>query len=107
MTVLRIEHPVPDFDIWKQAFDRDPVDRERSGVVRYRILQAADDPNYVMIDLEFHTADEAEALLAAMRGVWDRVQGTIMSDPRARIAETVEIAEYKPGLPTPHLVEQG
>jgi hypothetical protein len=94
MTVLRIEHPVPDFEMWKRAFDRDPVDRERSGVVRYRILRAADDPNYVMIDLEFQTAAEAEALLAAMRGVWDRVQGTIMSDPRARIAEPVETTEY-------------
>jgi ribosomal protein L35AE/L33A len=94
MTTLRIEHPVPDFEMWKEAFDRDPVGRERSGVLRYRILRATDDPNYVMIDLEFKTAAEAEALLAAMRVVWDRVQGTILSDPRARILETVDTTEY-------------
>jgi hypothetical protein len=94
MTVLHIEHPVSDFEAWKQAFDRDPIGRERSGVRRYRILRATDDPNYVMIDLEFDSPGEAEALLASMRVVWDRVQGTVMSDPRARIVEAVETAEY-------------
>jgi hypothetical protein len=53
MHVLRIEHPVPDYDRWKAAFDSDPADRERSGVRRYRILRTTDDPNYVMIDLKF------------------------------------------------------
>ena len=64
---MRIEHPVADYEAWKQAFDADPVHREKSGVRRYRILRAMDDPNYVMIDLEFDTAGEAEALLASLR----------------------------------------
>jgi len=38
MTILRIEHPIPDFDAWKKAFDSDPVGREKSGVRRYQIL---------------------------------------------------------------------
>ena len=29
MYILRIEHPVPDFDGWKQAFDIDLVAREK------------------------------------------------------------------------------
>ncbi len=95
MTVLHIEHPVPDYEAWKRAFDADPVDRKASGVRRYRILRAMDDPNYVMIDLEFDTAVEAEALLASMRVIWDRVQGTLISDPRARIVETVETSELR------------
>ena len=69
MYMLRIEHPVPDFDGWKKAFDSDPVGREKSGVHRYRVLRPIDDPNYVMIDLEFDTVSQAEALLAAMRVV--------------------------------------
>jgi hypothetical protein len=94
MTVLRIEHPVPNYEAWKVAFDADPVGREKSGVRRYRILRAMDDPNYVMIDLEFDTEGEAETLLASMRVIWDRVQGTLISDPRARIVESVETTEY-------------
>ena len=67
MIVLHIEHPVPDYEAWKQAFDADPSGREKSGVRRYRILRAMDDPNYVMIDLEFDTTDGAEALLSSLR----------------------------------------
>ena len=94
MFILRIEHPVPNFEGWKEAFDSDPVGRERSGVRRYRILRAVDDPNFVTIDLEFDTQREAEGLLAAMQQVWGRVQGTIILNPRARIVETFESKEY-------------
>lgn len=94
MPILRIEHSVPNFDGWKAAFDSDPVGRERSGVRRYEIFRSIDDPNYVMIDLEFDTVAEAEALLAAMRTIWSRVEGSIMSSPQARIVERVESAEY-------------
>lgn len=94
MYILRIEHPVPDFEGWKQAFDSDPVGRERSGVRRYRILRPIDDAQYVMIDLEFDSVAQAEALLAAMRVVWGRVEGTIMTSPQARIVETVEVKAY-------------
>ena len=94
MFVLRIEHRVPDFDGWKKAFDGDPVGREKSGVRRYRVLRPIDDPRYVMIDLEFDTAAQAEALLAAMRVIWGRVQGQIMTSPQARIVEAVETKEY-------------
>jgi len=94
MIVLRIEHRVPDFHGWKMAFDSDPVGRQNAGVRRYRVLRALDDANYVMIDLEFDTVAQAEALLAAMRVVWGRVQGKVMVDPQARIAEAVETKEY-------------
>ena len=94
MTILRIEHPVRDFDTWKEAFDADPVGRERAGVRRYRVMRPLDDPAYVLIDLEFDSSREAEDLLANMRVVWDRVSGTILSDPRARIVESVEAQEY-------------
>jgi hypothetical protein len=94
MYMLRIEHPVPNYDGWKKAFDSDPVGREKSGVRRYQILRSVDDPNYVMIDLEFDTARQAEALLAAMRVVWGRVEGTIMTNPQVRIVEAVETKKY-------------
>jgi hypothetical protein len=94
MYILRIEHPVPDYNGWKRAFDSDPVGREKSGVRRYQISHPIDDANYVMIDLEFDTVNQAEALLAAMRGVWARVEGQIMMNPQARIVEAVETREY-------------
>ena len=94
MVIVRIEHPVPDYGVWKEAFDSDPVGREGSGVRRYQVLRVVDDPNYVMIDLEFDSSSDAEVFLAAMRTVWVRVAGTIMSNPQVRIVEAVEVKEY-------------
>jgi hypothetical protein len=94
MYIVRIEHPIPDFDGWKRAFDSDPVGREKSGVRRYQILRPIDDQKYVMIDLEFDALSQAEAFLTAMRVVWGRVEGTIIMNPQARIVEAVETKTY-------------
>lgn len=94
MVILRIEHPVPNYDGWKQAFDSDPVNRKQSGVRRYRILRPIDDPHYVIVDLEFDTVSQAEALLASMREVWGRVAGTLVMNPQSRIFEVPETAAY-------------
>jgi hypothetical protein len=92
MHILRIEHAVPDFDAWKHAFDIDPVGREESGVRAYRVLRAADDPNYALIDLDFDDRGAAEDFLAKLRALWVRVD--VMRDPTARIVEVVERGQY-------------
>jgi hypothetical protein len=94
MTVLQIEHKVPNFDGWKKAFDSDPIGRKKSGVRRYRVFRPADDPNYVIIDLEFDTLDEAETALAALRGLWTHVEGKVMVNPQTRMLNIVEAKEY-------------
>jgi len=93
MPVLRIEHSVPDFTRWKQAFDSDPADRKGSGVRRYQVLQSVDDPNFVMIDLEFDSLSDAEGLLTKMRRVWSGEGQKVMRNPQARIVDTVETIE--------------
>ncbi len=94
MVILQIEHPVPNFDAWKTAFDSDPVDRAGSGVLRHRIFQPVDDSKYVIIELEFKTLENAEAMLTALQVLWKRVEGTVMMDPKARIVEVVEDSAY-------------
>ncbi len=94
MYILRIEHPVPDFDGWKKVFDSDPVGRKKSGVRRYRVLRPTNDAKYVMIDLEFDTIGLAETMLDALRVLWGRVEGKVMTNPKAQIVETVETKEY-------------
>jgi hypothetical protein len=94
MYILHIEHPVPDFEGWKAAFDSDPVGREQSGVRRYQVLRPVDDDHYAMIDLEFDTEAQAEAMLTALRGLWSRVEGRVMMNPRTRIVEVIEVGEY-------------
>jgi hypothetical protein len=93
--VLRIEHPVPGYDEWKQTFDNDPLDREKSGVRRHKVMRDLDNPNYVLIDLEFEEAGQARAMHEALQGLWGRAQSRgLIGSPQARIVEVVEAREY-------------
>ncbi len=97
MHVLQIEHPIRDFDTWKGAFDRFSDFRQQSGVRRYRVLRPTDDPNYIMIDLEFDSPSEAESFLAGLRrNVWSSREAApaLMGEPQTRIVEAVEVKEY-------------
>ena len=94
MYVLRTEHYAPDFDGWKAMFDGDPVDRAGKGVRHHRVFRANKVPGLICVDLTFDTAEEANALLAAMSEVWKRVTGTLIDAPSARLFEVAEDVEY-------------
>jgi hypothetical protein len=65
-------------------------------VRRYRILQAADDPNFVVIELEFDSTDEAAAFQARLHQLWSggATERLGLEGPKARVMETVETMEY-------------
>lgn len=90
MPTVRIEHTVADFEKWKEVFDNDPADRKGSGVRRYQVFQALDDPNYALIDLDFESLDEAEAFLRTMEQIWGGPAKAVMTNPRSRVLERVE-----------------
>lgn len=91
MPTLQIEHVVRDYESWKAAFDSDPVGREEGGVRSYRILRPADDPRFVIVDLEFATIEEAEAFRRKLRQMWDDIDARLgLESPRARIVDVVE-----------------
>lgn len=96
MPILQLEHRIRDFEMWKAAFDRDPIDRAGLGVRRHRVSRPLDDPNYVVVELEFDTRDEAEACHAALGELWrsGTAAPALVGDPRVRIVEAVESQSY-------------
>lgn len=70
MITLRIDNTVHDFDSWKQVFDRYEDFRRNGGVRSYRIVRAADEPNRVVVDLDFDDAGAAGAFRTALEKVW-------------------------------------
>lgn len=95
MTILRVEHPVLDYDKWKNLFDiKGPDFRARFGARRYQVLRSVDDPRFVMIDVDFDDRNGAEALLKALRELWGQPGHNVDSDQRARIVEAVESEGY-------------
>lgn len=95
MPILHIDHKVRDFKAWKEAFDSDPAGREQGGVRRYQVFRSVDDPNYVMIDLEFDSTKEAEAFQASLHELWGRVADKLgLENAQARIIEKVESKQF-------------
>lgn len=85
-----IEHPVADVDQWKKAFDADPLGRVASGVTGFRVYRLANDESYVLVDLAFASRDEADAFVPRLHMMWERVQGSLIGEPSARVLEMVE-----------------
>ena len=96
-SVVRVEHEVADYEIWKrEGFDRDPLGRAESGVRCWRVLRAGDDPRLVAIELEFDGVPAAEAFVEALGEMWRRVGDRFgwREPPQARIFELVATEEY-------------
>lgn len=91
MPILQIEHAVRDYEAWKRVFDSDPVGREAGGVRGFRIARPADDPKYVIVDLDFDSAAEAEAFRERLQRLWSGAREDLgLESPSARIVDVVE-----------------
>ena len=93
MIILQIEHEVPNYEGWKKAFENDPIDRKKSGVLRYKVFQRTDNPNYVVIDLEFENMENAENTLDSLKTLWKKIDGKIVVNPQIRILKLAESRE--------------
>lgn len=92
MITLHIEHSIVDFTVWNGAFERFADHRERAGVRGYRVLRPVDDPAYIVIDLDFDTAEEAAGFLDFLTTrVWASRDASpaLVGTPQTRILETV------------------
>ncbi|MFB6517011.1 hypothetical protein [Streptomyces sp. NPDC056401] len=93
MFTLHIEHPITDFAVWKSAFDRFAPARKEAGVRRHRVQRPVDDPAYVIVGLDFDTADQAARFLGFLQArVWSSPDNApaLAGIPQTRILETDE-----------------
>jgi hypothetical protein len=95
--IVHAEHGIRDYDLWKAAFDRDPLHRERTGMHRYRIARAMDDPLYLIMDFEFEDVDAAEAFDAALDELWGSraAAPALLGRPHTRLVRSVVTGEYR------------
>lgn len=61
MVTLHIEHPITDYATWRAAFDGFAKARRAAGAIGDRVWRPVDDPCYIVIELDFESAERAEA----------------------------------------------
>jgi hypothetical protein len=94
MSVLHIEHPITDFGAWAAAFDRFSDARRDAGVRAHRVLRPVDDPCYVVVDLEFDTAEAALAFRTFLQMVvWAVPENApaLAGEPRAVVLSAEQL----------------
>jgi hypothetical protein len=96
MTTLRIEHAIHDYGVWQQAFDSFAEVRANAGVRGFAIRRPVDDPKYLMIDLEFGAAGQADAFAQFLhQHVWSSPESSpaLAGAPQTRILDLVRREE--------------
>ena len=94
MTTLHIQHPITDFDTWASAFKRFADARTQAGVRAHRVRRPVDDPNFVVIDLDFDSTEEAVAFRRFLETrVWGVQENApaLVGSPETMILEPVAI----------------
>jgi hypothetical protein len=92
MPTLHIEHEITDIETWLSAFNGFADARRNAGVRAERVQRPVDDPNYIVIDLEFGTVAEAQAFLRFLETrVWAIQQNApaLAGAPQTKILEEV------------------
>ena len=89
-----VQHKVRDFSVWKSVFDeREPV-RWWHGVRRHRIYRSAEDPDDVLVAIEFLSAEQATTYLQDpdLREAMQR--GGVQGEPHIHLCEPVTRIQY-------------
>jgi hypothetical protein len=102
MPTLHIEHPISDLATWLAAFSRFGEVRQRAGVRAERVLHPVDDTQYIHVDLDFDTVEQAAAFKEFLgTNVWTSREASpaLVGTPRARVLTDAHAA---PASATPH-----
>ncbi|MDP9069773.1 MAG: hypothetical protein M3N68_00510 [Actinomycetota bacterium] len=84
--------PDHDFDTWASAFRRFADARSQAGVRAHCVRRPVDDPNYVVIDLDFDSTGEAVAFRRFLETrVWGVQENApaLLGSPETMILEPV------------------
>ena len=93
MVILVSTWEVPDFDRWKQAFDRGMARGPSPGLLAHRVYRATDDANEILLAFDFDTLEHATAFMAGAEEAWLERAGLDVYPP-AFVGEPIEDVRY-------------
>lgn len=94
MVTLHIEHSITDLETWAAAFSRFADARRHAGVRDHRVRRPLDDEHYVVIELDFDSAEAAAGFRDFLRAVvWSDAGNApgLAGEPRTLLLEAAPI----------------
>jgi len=94
-STLLIRYRIEDFARFKRVFDHFGTNRRQHGATAHRLLHLSDDPQEMVVIIEFPSRDEAQAFLNDPKRPLALVESGIHPDSdRAELLEEVEAFTY-------------
>ena len=93
MATLHIEHAITDLATWRNAFDSFAEARAGAGVTASRIFQPVDDEAYIVVHLDFDSAESAMQFRGFLeKNVWSTPANSpgLAGSPTARVLQSVD-----------------
>lgn len=93
--ILLVQHRVRDFASWKPVFDEHgSVIRIRHGATRHWLYRSLDDPNDVVVSVEFPAEDRARSFVADPSLKEEMEQAGVQGQLTVTFCEEVETVGY-------------
>ena len=95
MPTLHVEHAITDLETWLSAFRQFAEARRGAGVTAQRVHQPVDDDNYIVVQLDFGTTEEAAKFKGFLETVvWSSQEQSpgLSGTPHARVLRPVAVA---------------
>ena len=93
MHILQIEHEISDLETWLGAFARFEEARRGAGVQGQRIAHPVGDDKYIVVQLDFGSAEEAQNFKGFLENrVWSNPDASpaLAGTPKARVLLEVD-----------------
>ena len=93
--ILLVQHRVRDFAGWKPVFDEQGrIVRTKHGATGHRLYQSLDDPNNVVVSVEFPAEERARSFLADPALKEEMEQAGVQGEPTVILCEEVDAVSY-------------
>lgn len=94
MPILVVQHRVRDYASWKPVFDEQEDVRRQHGATRHWVYRAPDDPNDIVVAVEFPGVEAAQAFLADQSLPEALQRAGVEGQPHVHLREEVEQKGY-------------
>jgi hypothetical protein len=93
--ILLVQHRVRQFDTWKPVFDREgAIIRNRHGATRHSLYRSLDDPNDVVVSIEFPAEEQSRSFVADPSLKEEMGRAGVQGQPTITFCEEVEAVSY-------------
>jgi hypothetical protein len=93
--ILLVQHRVREFASWKPIFDEQgSIIRIRHGATRHWLYRSLDDPNDVVVSIEFPEEERARSFVADPALREEMEQAGVQGQPTVTLCEEVDAVNY-------------